>query len=90
MLPRNKFLFHCSLLANEIIWHIVMKLNYALPLAFRDEKAKYVKNLFGITVPRWKTCNKLTDDTFTFVTTLLYVNKQLPEDARKTVMYYIF
>ena len=90
MLPRNKFSFHCSLLANEIIWHIVMKLGDALPLAFRDAKAKYVKNRFGITMPRWKTCNTLTDATFTFVTTLLYVSEHLPEDARKTVIFFTF
>lgn len=64
-----------------------MKLNDVLPLAFRDAKAKY---RLGITTPRWKKCNTLTDTAFTFVTTLLYVNKHLPEDARKTVIFFNF
>ena len=85
LLPFNNLLFHLSLLANEIIWQIIMKLNNALPLKFREARAKYVK-----ATPRWKICNHITNDAFTFATTLLYVNKHLPKNATKTVIVLIF
>ena len=52
-------------------------------MAFRAAQVKYTQRY----TPRWRTCNLLTDKYFTFATTLLYVNKHLPEDARKTVRY---
>ncbi|CAB4002267.1 RNA-directed DNA polymerase from mobile element jockey [Paramuricea clavata] len=69
-----------SLLANEIIWNVIRGLISNLPVAFRAAQDKYTQRY----TPRWRICNLLTDNYFTFATTLLYVNKHLPEDARKT------
>ena len=77
------FSVYFSLLANEIIWNVIRGLINNLPVAFRAAQVKYTQRYS----PRWKTCNLLTDNYFTLATTLLYVNKHLPEDARKTVRY---
>ena len=76
---------HFSLLANEIMWHVVRGLVDLLPLEFQQAEDKYRKDTTGFTFPRWQTCNILTDGLFRFVTTLLYANKHLSEDARTTV-----
>ncbi|XP_028410317.1 endothelin-converting enzyme homolog isoform X2 [Dendronephthya gigantea] len=70
------------LLANEIIWNLIRGLVYNLPKPFRDAQEKYFQ--LRTPTPRWKTCNALTDATFLYVTTLLYANKHLSEDAIKT------
>jgi hypothetical protein len=76
-------LVYFSLLAYEIIWNVIRGLTNNLPVAFRAAQAVYAKRF----TPRWKTCNLLTNTYFTYATTLLYVNKHLSEDARKTVRY---
>ena len=69
-----------------------MQLSDALPLKFREAKDNYAKTLTisGVTTPRWKACNRFTDVSFTFATTLLYVNKHLPKNATKMVIVLIF
>ncbi|XP_028410277.1 endothelin-converting enzyme homolog isoform X2 [Dendronephthya gigantea] len=71
-----------SLLANEITWSIIQSTINNLPKAFRGAREKYYKSLKIKLTPRWKACNALTNRFFTHVTTLLYVNGHLSEDAR--------
>ncbi|CAB3996359.1 endothelin-converting enzyme 2-like isoform X2 [Paramuricea clavata] len=73
-----------SLLANEIMWNVVRGFVQTLPKEYREAEDKYIKSSSGITIPRWRTCNLLTDGLFQYVTTLLYVNRHLSEDARNT------
>ncbi|CAB3985405.1 endothelin-converting enzyme 1-like, partial [Paramuricea clavata] len=73
-----------SLLANEIMWNVIRGFVQTLPKEYREAEDKYIKSSSGITIPRWRICNLLTDGLFQYVTTLLYVNRHLSEDARNT------
>ncbi|CAB4016589.1 neprilysin, partial [Paramuricea clavata] len=73
-----------SLLANEIMWNVIRGFVQTLPKEYREAEDKYIKSSSGITIPRWRICNHFTDGLFQYVTTLLYVNRHLSEDARST------
>jgi hypothetical protein len=81
------FLVHFSLLANEIMWNVIRGFVQTLPKEYREAEDKYIKSSSGMTIPRWRTCNHFTDGLFQYVTTLLYVNRHLSEDARNTVRF---
>ena len=63
------------------MWNVVRGFIDTLPEAFGEAQEEYIER----TVPRWKTCNRLVDKYFEYVTTLLYVDAYLPEDATETV-----
>ena len=86
ILPRTSFSY-LRLLANEIMWNVVRGFIDTLPEAFGEVQEEYIESIINTrrTVPRWKTCNRLANKYFEYVTTLLYVGAYLPEDATETV-----
>ncbi|XP_028410352.1 endothelin-converting enzyme 1-like [Dendronephthya gigantea] len=74
-----------SLLANTMMWNVIRGLLPTLPMSMRNAGEKYEKDEYKKQPdPRWKTCLKLTKESFRYPATLLYVNEHVPEETLAT------
>ena len=82
--------YPCSvhrIIANYMMWKVVVRFASSLSLKFRDVYQEYSKSLSGVAGedPRWQDCLGMVDGSFGMPFGLLFVNKAFEGESKKSV-----
>lgn len=80
-------LFFCRIIANYMMWHVVLRFTPYLSSQFATAFADYRKSVSGVAGedPRWQDCLTSVDGSFGMPFGLLFVDKAFEGESKKSV-----